>query len=445
MAGVLRPKLQYSIRESLLSWLGKPQGSRKTFVSVPGQGHKAGPNEETEYLHLLKYPRQKRFLPLRCPQFRWVQSKRCACTSDFVKPLWLGVHLGVCWLGYKKGAMHLDVEARLDTLTLTFLTYNDSEASVASPRTRNNQAMVSFNPSKDIPSLQGKVILVTGGNIGLGRASILEFSRHNPAQIWLAARNLDKARVTADEIKQHVPGAPIKLLELDLTSFESVKKAAKTFRAESDRLDILMCNAGIMMAPPGVTKEGYEIQFGTNHMGHALLTRLLLPVLEKTAAHGDADVRVVSMSSYGHSSAPKEGIVFGSLKTPAETMGSLERYGQSKLANILWARELARRYPQFTVAAVHPGVVNTNLLSGATDAPFWARMLFGTMRKVGFIASAETGVKKQLWAAVASDVRSGQYHEPVGVSGKGSAKATDDELAKRLWEWTEKELDGYVE
>ncbi|KIV83288.1 hypothetical protein PV11_05326 [Exophiala sideris] len=181
--------------------------------------------------------------------------------------------------------------------------------------------MVSFNPSKDIPSLQGKVILVTGGNIGLGRQSILEFSRHDPAQIWLAARNLDKARVTADEIKQHVPGAPIKLLELDLTSFESVKNAAKTFGEESDRLDILMCNAGIMMAPPGVTKEGYEIQFGTNHMGHALLTRLLLPVLEKTAARSDADVRVVSMSSYGHSSAPKEGMVFGSLQDTGRNDG----------------------------------------------------------------------------------------------------------------------------
>ncbi|KAI1612913.1 hypothetical protein EDD36DRAFT_249329 [Exophiala viscosa] len=305
--------------------------------------------------------------------------------------------------------------------------------------------MVSFNPSKDIPSLQGKVILITGGNIGLGRQCVLEISRHQPAQVWLAARNLDKARATADEIKQQVPGAPIKLLELDLTSFESVKKAAKTFESESDRLDILMCNAGIMAAPPGSTKEGYEIQFGTNHMGHALLTRLLLPMLEKTAARSDADVRVVSMSSYGHRSAPPEGIVFGSLKTPAETMGSLERYGQSKLANVLWARELARRYPQFTVAAVHPGVVNTNLLSGATDAPFWARMLFGSMKALGVIASAETGVKNQLWAAVAGDVQSGQYYEPVGVAGKGSPKTTDDDLAKRLWEWTEKELDGYVE
>ncbi len=95
---------------------------------------------------------------------------------------------------------------------------------------------VRFDPAKDIPALDGKVILVTGGNVGLGKQAVLEFSRHHPAQVWLAARNMDKAQAAADEIKQQVPDASIKLLELDLTSFESIKKAAKTFIEESDRL-----------------------------------------------------------------------------------------------------------------------------------------------------------------------------------------------------------------
>lgn len=305
--------------------------------------------------------------------------------------------------------------------------------------------MVSFNPDRDIPPLKGKVILVTGGNVGLGRQCVLDFSRHGPAEIWLAARNLDKAKVAADEIKQQVPGAPIKLLELDLTSFESIKKAAKTVESESDRLDILMCNAGIMAAPPGVTKEGYEIQFGTNHMGHAFLTKLLLPLLERTAAHGDADVRVVSLSSAGHTSAPTQGIVFESLKTSGESMGALQRYGQSKTANILWVKELAKRCSQFTAVAVHPGVVSTNLLTGATDSSFsMFKWIFTSLNWLGVLASVEKGVRNQLWASVAKNVASGEYYEPVGVSGKASSKARDDELAKKLWEWTEKELDGYA-
>jgi retinol dehydrogenase 12 len=133
---------------------------------------------------------------------------------------------------------------------------------------------VHFSLKKDIPSLKGKVVLVTGGNSGLGKQCVLEYARHDPAQIWLAARNLDKAKAAVDEIKRQVPNAPIKILQLDLSSFESVKEAATTFSSESDRLDILMLDAGIMAAKPGLTGDGYEIQFETNYLGHALLTQL---------------------------------------------------------------------------------------------------------------------------------------------------------------------------
>ena len=297
---------------------------------------------------------------------------------------------------------------------------------------------VAFNPEKDIPSLAGKVILVTGGNIGLGKQSILEFARHGPAQIWLAARNLDKAQAAADEIRRHVPNAPIKLLELDLASFTSVRKAASTLTAGSDRLDILMLNAGIMAAPAGLTKDGYEVQFGTNHMGHALLTKLLLPMLEKTA-QCRSDVRVVVLTSNRHSLTPSGGIKFESLKTSADSMQTYVRYGQSKLANVLFARQLAKMYPQFTVAAIHPGLVQTNLLAGATGTGFLLGMIIG--RVVSFFkVPVEQGVVNQLWAGVGEGVKSGEYYTPVGVEGSVSSDGKNDELAKRLWDWTEREL-----
>lgn len=299
-----------------------------------------------------------------------------------------------------------------------------------------------FAPDKDIPSLEGKVILVTGGNVGLGKQAILEYARHNPRQIWLAARNLDKAKAAVDEIQRQVQDAPIKLVQMDLCSFESIKKAAEVFAAESERLDILMLNAGIMATLPGLTKEGYEVQFGTNHMGHALLTRLLTPILERTAeGSADADVRIVSLSSTAHGLAPPGAILFDSLKTEARHLGPMARYGQSKLANMLFARQLAKQYPQFTVPAVHPGVVQTNLFSGASGMPKVLQMLtpLGSL----FLTSVGNGVKNQLWASVSKDVQSGEYYEPIGIANKCSAPGKDDDLAKKLWDWTEMELDKY--
>ncbi|KAK4450216.1 hypothetical protein QBC34DRAFT_484492 [Podospora aff. communis PSN243] len=290
----------------------------------------------------------------------------------------------------------------------------------------------SFNPQRDIPPLEGKVILVTGANVGLGKQSVLEFARHKPKEIWLAARNAEKAQAAVDEIKKQI-------LQLDLASFESIKKAAKTFLNASDRLDILMLNAGIMAVDPGLTKDGYEVQFGTNHLGHALLAKLLLPVLEKTTRNTpNADVRVISLSSYGHTSWPKGGFRFDLLKSPASELGSYHCYYQSKLANILWARQFAKEHPQFTVASVHPGVVRTELMNRATGTPRAVRAFVTLVTPL--LASVEQGAKGQLWASVSKDVKSGEYYEPVGVAGKGSDDSKNDRLAKELWDWTEGEL-----
>lgn len=300
----------------------------------------------------------------------------------------------------------------------------------------------SFDPKKDILPLDGKIILVTGANSGLGKQAVLEYAQHNPAQIWLAARSLDKAEAAADDIKTLVPNAPIKLLQLDLSSFDSIKKAAKIFSAESDRLDILMLNAGIMAAAPGLTREGYEYQFGINYMGHALLTKLLLPVLDRTAKSGtNSDVRIVSISSAGYAQAPAEGINFGMLKVTADSMGAFGRFGQSKLAIILFVRQLAKLYPQLTVTAIHPGTVDTNVISSATGAPVILKYVARYAHR--FLASVDQGVKNQLWASVAKDIQSGGYYEPIGIAGKVKPRGKDDDLAKKLWDWTEKELEGH--
>ncbi|OCK76117.1 NAD(P)-binding protein [Lepidopterella palustris CBS 459.81] len=303
---------------------------------------------------------------------------------------------------------------------------------------------VSFKPERDIPPLDGKVILVTGGNIGLGKQCVLEYARHRPAQIWLATRNLDKAKAAVEGIQKQLPSpAPIKLLEMDLSSLESVKKAASTFSAESDRLDILMLNAGIMAAPPGLTKDGYELQFGTNYVGHALLAKLLLPVLEKTASGPGADVRIIMLSSHGHMYAPKpEGIRFDTLKTKADALGPYGRYGQSKLAMILWVRQMAKLYPQFTLSSIHPGVVRTNLMNNATGSPLVIRILGKIANRV--VTPVDQGARNQLWASVAKDVKSGEYYEPVGIGGTATDHGKDEDLAKELWGWTEKELEGYA-
>lgn len=305
-----------------------------------------------------------------------------------------------------------------------------------------DKAAVTFDTDKDIPSLNGKVILVTGANNGLGKQAICEYAKHHPKQIWLAARNVSAAQEVVDEIHEHIPDSPVKILEMDLTSFASVKKASQRFLAECDRLDILMLNAGIMAAAPGLTENGYEVQFGTNHMGHALLTKLLLPVLEKTASKPRADVRVVSLSSRGHFLAPREGIVFDSLKTIADGMQPFERYGQSKLSNILFARQLAAQYPQFIVTAVHPGVVRTNLVNSMSGVSITQRLL-GPLANYFFFTPVNQGAKNQLWASVSKDVTSGEYYEPVGVSGKASRLGRDEDLAKELWDWTVHELEGW--
>ncbi|KAF4980793.1 hypothetical protein FDECE_17802, partial [Fusarium decemcellulare] len=262
---------------------------------------------------------------------------------------------------------------------------------------------INFNPATDIPSFTGRVVLITGGNSGLGKESVLMLAEQGPLQVWLAARSWEKAQIATDEIQNLVPGVSIKPLELDLASLESVKNAARAVCEAAERLDLILLNAGTMSYAPGLTKDGYEIHFGTNYMGHALLTKLLLPLMLKTAvSRRGSDVRAVFVSSAVHKQAPEGGIQFDKLKSQADGVPANRKYGQSKLATVLFARELAKRHPLLKFASIHPGAVDTPLAASVTKENFWMRVLMTVARP--FMSSVEDGAKNQLWAATSKDI-----------------------------------------
>ncbi|KAK1245936.1 hypothetical protein MKX07_005005 [Trichoderma sp. CBMAI-0711] len=314
---------------------------------------------------------------------------------------------------------------------------------------------LSYNPDTDVPNLAGKVILITGGN-GIGKQTVLELAKHSPSHIYFTGRNtLSAANVIS---QSNLSPQSITFIPCDLASLESVRQAAET-HFKHDRLDIFIANAGILAVPPGLTKDGYEIQFGTNHLGNAALLLRLLPVMLRTArdlvpdAEEKDDVRFVAVTSLGYFTHPVNGIDFAGLKTKQENLllGKWARYGQSKLANVLFTRELGKKFPQITSVAVHPGVVKTEMITrlGLVD-----RVLTWGMSPLGMLTPRE-GAYNTLWAATAADVRGKMrkgeeggevaLFEPVGRPHAGSAKCRSDELAGRLWEWTVEEVGVEVE
>ena len=315
--------------------------------------------------------------------------------------------------------------------------------------------------NEDIPNLASKVIFITGGmalcfnmviqsrltssvgTAGLGRELIIVLARHNPEHIYFSGRNCASAESLIGETKATNPNVKVTFLECDLASLDSVERAAKRFTSASQRLDILMCNAGVMALPPGLTKDGYEIHFGTNHLGHALLIKLLLPTMLRTADTPNSDVRIVCLSSLAYLGHPLSGIAFKDLRTTQDMIvgGLWIRYGQSKLANILYAAELARRYPQITSVSIHPGTYSTGLIQNL--APLKKALVYVT--NLGNVKTPADGVWNQLWAATGNraEITNGEFYEPVGAPGRHDSKSKSQALANELWEWTEKELQGY--
>jgi len=302
---------------------------------------------------------------------------------------------------------------------------------------------IQFSPTKDIPDLSGKAILVTGGTAGLGKKTVLNLVAHNPGHIYISGRNANAANTIIETVKKSHPNTNVTFIPCDLSSFDSITTAAKDIVAKTPRLDVLMCNAGIMQVPEALTREGYETQFGTNHMGHALLIKHLQPLLDKTQKdHGEA--RIIINTSTATIFAANAGIQYNTIKKPSGGfsgfLGGWKRYGQSKLANQMYAAELARQYPNITSVSVHPGVINTDLLKNLTLAQR-AFLYVGTFRER---MSLEDGVKNQLWAATTKggNLTNGAYYAPISKKEVAKGKGSDKVAQEELWKWTQKEMEG---
>ena len=292
--------------------------------------------------------------------------------------------------------------------------------------------------TQDIPNLSGKVIIVTGGNSGLGYESVKSFSRKG-AEVILACRNIEKGENARLKITQSNPTGKIVVMALDLTDLASIKSFASDFLKKYNRLDVLLNNAGIMMSPYGLTKDGFESQIGTNHLGHFALTGHLIEILKRTK-----NSRVVNVSSNAHKfgKIDIDNLQFENGKgyTP------IKAYGQSKLANLLFTYELQRRLEKSGSStlslAAHPGIAATNLAKHM-EGKWWFKLLEPLAKLM--IQEQADGALPQIRAAVDPDVKSGQYFGP-GGSGQRSGPPVlvqsneashNQKDAERLWELSE--------
>ena len=285
-----------------------------------------------------------------------------------------------------------------------------------------------------IPDQSGRTAVVTGANSGLGLATARELAGKG-ARVIMAVRNASKGDQAADEIRALAPDAAVEVRSLDLGSLESIRTFAADM--ETDTLDLLINNAGIMMTPQQTTHDGFELQLGTNHLGHFALTGLLLHAVQRAQAG-----RVVTLSSIEHKSGHIE---FDDLQSQRD-YAPRKAYRQSKLANALFGIELDRRLraagsPAISVLA-HPGYSATNLQStGPTGV--MKHLMSVSNRLVA--QSAEKGALPTLYAATAPDVEGGDYYGPDGfMEFRGNPthvdaipEARDPEVARRLWEASE--------
>jgi NAD(P)-dependent dehydrogenase (short-subunit alcohol dehydrogenase family) len=293
----------------------------------------------------------------------------------------------------------------------------------------------------DIPDQTGRVVVITGANTGLGYETAAALAEHG-AHVVLAIRNLDKGKDAAARITATGPRGEVALQELDLTSLESVRAAARQLRSDYDHIDLLINNAGVMYTPKSTTKDGFELQFGTNHLGHFAFTGLLLDRLLPIAGS-----RVVTVSSVGHRILAD--IHFDDLQWE-HRYNRVAAYGQAKLANLLFTYELQRRLASHgttIAAAAHPGMSDTELMRNM-PAP-----LVSAFERIAPLVAQNPamGALPSLRAATDPAVLGGQYYGPDGVGQTrgypkivgSSRKSHDVDLQRRLWTVSE-ELTGVV-
>jgi NAD(P)-dependent dehydrogenase (short-subunit alcohol dehydrogenase family) len=288
--------------------------------------------------------------------------------------------------------------------------------------------------TEQILDQSGKIVIVTGANSGIGYEASAAMA-HKGAKVILACRSQDKGKAAVAKIEEQDPKGEVILMQLDLADLGSVARFADDILSEYEGLDILINNAGVMAIPYQQTADGFEMQFGTNHLGHFALTGRLLPLLQKTSGS-----RVVTVSSYAHIIGK---INFDDINSEKSYQKWLA-YGQSKLANILFAYELQRRTAKNgnnpISIAVHPGYAATNLQRSSSFFSFANK----------FIAqSQEMGALPTLYAATHPDIRGGEYVGPDGFFEqrgyphitRSSSRSYDQRTARRLWQVSE-ELTG---
>ena len=285
----------------------------------------------------------------------------------------------------------------------------------------------------DTKSQIGKVVLITGANTGIGFEMAMEFAGKG-AEVVLACRNQAKATEATARIRTEHPDANVQTLDLDLADLNAVKRAASAFMASTPHLDILINNAGVMIPPKSTTVDGFELQVGTNHLGHFALTAHLLPHLRKAE-----NPRIVTVSSIAHTMGR---LNLENMHGRGKRYDKWGQYGRSKLANLMFALELDRRLKAAGSHIVslcgHPGYANTSL---QRHSMMWR--LFNTMA-----LSAPRGAAPIVYAATEPDALNHPYWGPVGPleawgwtgKAKMSKAATNEENAKRLWAWSEDQI-----
>ena len=267
------------------------------------------------------------------------------------------------------------------------------------------------------------ISLVTGANTGIGKATALELARRGD-RVYLACRSAEKTQSAIDEIASATGNTDVHFLPLDLGDFDSVRACAAAFLDSGDALDLLVNNAGVA-GLRGMTDSGFELAFGINHVGHFLLTTLLLDRIKASAP-----ARIVTVSSTGHFQAG--GIDYDAVRQPTKTQTALREYGVSKLANVLFSQELGRRLAGsgVTTYALHPGAIASDIWDRRLPGPLAAVVKF-------FMRSPEEGARTTLYCATSPDVAgdTGKYYD--NCKEKAPSKVATPERAAELWAHSE--------